>query len=52
MHHQVAEIDGVHLGEPRLVLAVDLGGLAVGELAGVVARHLVGRAARGPSSAG
>ena len=43
MHDEVAEIDGIHLGQPRLVLLVDLGRLAVGELAGIVARHLVGR---------
>ena len=42
MHHQVAEIDRVHLGEPRLVLLVDLDRLAVGELAGILGRHLVG----------
>ena len=36
MHHEIAEIDGIHLGQPRLVLAVDVAGAA----------------ARGPSSAG
>ncbi len=43
VHHQVAEIDGVHLGEALLVLAIDVGRLAVGELTGIVARHLLRR---------
>ena len=34
------------LGQPLLVLAVELGGPAVGELAGSLARHLVGRQPR------
>ena len=42
VHDQVAEIDGIHLGEALLVLAVNLGRLAAGEFAGLVARDLFG----------
>jgi hypothetical protein len=43
VHDQVAEIDGVHFGKTCLVLFVDLDRLAVGELSGIVARHLIRR---------
>ena len=43
VHHQIAEIDRVHLGQTLLVLAVDVGRAAVGEFAGIVARDLFRR---------